>query len=86
MATKRNSSVGLDLGQAADFTALVVTERTASDKGDSPSIYSIRHLQRFPLGTSYLTIADDVAALVRSRLSGCLLAIDATGVGSRWLS
>src|SRR5262245_15267860 len=48
---------GLDLGLAAEFTALAVLERTRvpdpTDPERTVGHYAVRHLQRFPLGTSY---------------------------------
>lgn len=87
--------VGLDLGQAQDFTALAVVERTvpppvpppadpplAAQRSPCPAEYTLRHLQRWHLGTKYTAIADDVAALLlRPPLPGCRLVVDATGVG-----
>src|SRR5205809_3831505 len=71
--------VGLDLGQAADFTALSVLEQDSS----LPANYRARHVQRFQLGTSYPAIVERVARHVRQApLRGCTsLAVDATGVG-----
>ncbi len=46
--------LGLDLGQAQDYTALGILERDGSSKGDRE--YQLRHLDRFPLGTSYPAI------------------------------
>jgi phage FluMu gp28-like protein len=66
--------VGLDLGQAADYTAIAVVEWT-------PDALKVRHLQRFQLGTVYPAIVDEVEGLM-SRLPGSPeLAVDATGVG-----
>jgi Terminase RNaseH-like domain len=83
----RSSSVtfclGLDLGQAADFSALAVLQ---TEERDPPRTYAGRHLQRWPLGTSYPQIATDVAQLA-ARLAQdgpareVWLAVDATGVG-----
>src|SRR5215211_4303863 len=42
--------VGLDLGQANDYTAIAVVEETG-ERGESP--LHIRHLERPPLGTYY---------------------------------
>src|SRR5262245_52339349 len=53
--------LGLDLGQAADFTALAVVERDASDARS----LAVRHLVRFPPGTPYGAIGDAVAGVVR---------------------
>ena len=66
--------VGLDLGQAADYTAIAVVEWT-------PDALKVRHLQRFQLGTAYPAIVDDVAALMSRLPEYPELAVDATGVG-----
>jgi hypothetical protein len=89
--------VGLDLGQAADYTALAVLKRSlVLDEAGAPLrtirhepvfSYVCNHLVRFELGTSYPTIVAAVAALVRRpelRPVATLdprLVIDATGVG-----
>lgn len=72
---------GLDLGQAQDYSALAIVE--AGPVGPDQT-FDVRHLHRWPLGTRYPAIVDDVAALlaapeVRGRVR---LAIDATGVGA----
>jgi hypothetical protein len=66
--------VGLDLGQANDFTAIAVIEAAAGD-------LHVRHLQRFR--ALYPDVADRVGALMDSpQLEGkASLVIDATGVG-----
>lgn len=89
--------LGLDLGQAQDYTALAVVERTTH--AGRPREHAVRHLKRWPLGTPYPAIVAEVAALVRrvnaSRARPRLevfdgfdlplpvgtLAVDATGVG-----
>ena len=70
--------VGLDLGQAQDYTALAVVERTEGGERH------VRHLERFPLGTTYPAIVERVAALLsREPLAGdAELVVDATGVGA----
>jgi hypothetical protein len=75
--------VGLDLGQTADFTALAVLERPALPRGSDKTVYGLRHLQRFPLGTAYTRIVPAVAKLVTaSPLAGHVsLVVDQTGVG-----
>jgi hypothetical protein len=97
--------VGLDLGQAQDYTALAVLERsrwvpeplvTYGAMGRVETIagpttlfppaserrYAARHLERFPLGTSYPAIVDRVVALfARVPLTNSTLAVDETGVG-----
>jgi len=77
---------GLDLGQAADFTALAVLEQTRiEDPYDPPRTqrhYAVRHLQRFALGTPYTTTCEEVASTFWDRpLAGTTLAVDQTGVG-----
>lgn len=70
---------GLDLGQARDYSALAIAE--AQGNGQD-RIYSIRHLQRWPLQTSYPTICAEATDLFkREPLKGAPLIADATGVG-----
>ena len=72
--------VGLDLGQAQDYTALAIIE--ASDE-EQPTMH-LRHLQRYPLGTPYPTIVAGVDALMAREELGAdaELVVDATGVGA----
>jgi hypothetical protein len=76
-------TIGLDLGQAADFSAMAVLERTsAGEDGIGLAEYAVRHLQRFPLGTAYTAIVPAVAAIASSGpLRGAPLVVDQTGVG-----
>jgi hypothetical protein len=69
----------LDLGQTTDFTAIAVLERSVS----AETIYSLRHLLRVHLGTSYTSIIELVAKLLdTSPLGGCsTLVVDETGLG-----
>src|SRR5215217_4146627 len=76
----RRYSVGVDLGQASDFTAIAVLEKTIappetamfSPVGESPSnrliegraLYDLVYLKRPKLGTPYDTIARRVADLI----------------------
>jgi len=76
--------VGLDLGQAQDFTALCVLERhyprwAAAELPD----YHVSYLHRWPLGTAYPSIVADVKTLAGSPpLRGqASIAVDQTGVG-----
>ncbi len=74
--------VGLDLGTLADYTAAVVLERPWALPGAPDPVYQLRHLHRWPLGTSYLQVAAGVAELLkRPPLPGCDLVVDATGAG-----
>jgi hypothetical protein len=78
---------GLDLGQSADPTALVIAERLTvevKEEGKEPRhAYHVRHVERFPLGTSYPSIVQQVKdVLERPSLMGRVtLALDYTGVG-----
>lgn len=72
-------TLGLDLGQAQDYTALVIVDRAPDAKGTR---YAVPHIQRWPLGTPYPTIVNNVAAIMQSpQLVECTLVVDATGVG-----
>jgi hypothetical protein len=78
--------LGLDLGQAADFSALAVLERQVEQPADAlqrpVSNYLLRHLKRWPLRTSYTQIVADMAELVQQPpLSRPVLAVDQTGAG-----
>lgn len=65
--------VGLDLGQASDYTALSVIESKENQ-------FQVRHLQRYKLGTSYPVIVADVGK-VMATLPDSILVVDNTGVG-----
>jgi hypothetical protein len=68
-------TLGLDLGQAQDYSALVIVEHDGERS-------TVPHIQRWPLGTSYPRIVQDVAVLrATPALAGCALVVDATGVG-----
>jgi Terminase RNaseH-like domain len=76
--------VGLDLGQAHDYTGLVVTEWTWHPPDGKR--YAVRAIQRLPLGTSYPTVASHITAIVASLRtehpsSSVDLIVDFTGVG-----
>jgi hypothetical protein len=74
--------VGLDLGQARDFSAVVANDAHHGRGGDVH--HSITFLHRFPLGTSYPDVVDGVASLMRqlpARRRTPALVCDATGVG-----
>ncbi len=75
-------TLGLDLGKAKDYTALVILERHGEDE---QAEFRARHLQRFPLGTSYPAIVASVASVtLREPLGGTKprLTVDETGVGA----
>ena len=68
--------VGVDLGKASDFTALAVARRREKS-------WEVPHLERLPLGTSYVDAVAHVAALVtRPEVEGAYLVVDQTGVGA----
>ena len=88
--------MGLDLGQARDYTALAIIEKVMPD-GDVP-LYEkteppmppephvhVRYLERFPLGTPYPDVVRRVAGskkeLEKTSGSTVPLIVDATGVG-----
>jgi hypothetical protein len=78
--------IGLDLGQAAEYTALAVLERTAQqippESGEWAWHYAVRHLQRFPLGTPYGQVLLTLKELTRDpALSESTLVMDQTSVG-----
>jgi hypothetical protein len=79
--------VGLDLGQAADYTALAVLEKTEALDAHPPRTivrkYAVRHLERLALGTAYPAVVTRVLALVaRPPLAACRLGVDLTGGGT----
>jgi hypothetical protein len=71
---------GLDLGQTQDYTASIVLE--AHGEGDTRT-YDARHIEPWPLGTSYPSIVQAVRSMLnRPPLHGqCTLVVDHTGVG-----
>jgi hypothetical protein len=95
-----NFIAGLDLGQVADYSALVVAERIlpplpplsdaqrlgltrAPEPPTTALAYHLRHIQPYPLGTSYPTIVTGVKALLQKLVSrgATILVADATGCG-----
>jgi len=78
-----NFFLGLDLGQAQDYTALAVVERKEFRYEAKPCEYHIRHLERPKLGTPYPAIVEKVQDLMQSPqlLNRTALVVDATGVG-----
>lgn len=70
--------IGLDLGQAQDPTALAVIER----RGDIKTGFChVPQLKRYPIGTSYGAIVEEMAGKMRQAPEGTRLIVDATGVG-----
>jgi hypothetical protein len=84
MATMQPTyTIGLDLGQAHESTAMVVMERSPSTDPSTPAVYSLRHAQRFTLGTPYTAIVPAVAELAATVMKNghTTLVVDQTGVG-----
>jgi len=83
--------VGVDLGQARDFTAVAALERAEVVGEWDPVTYAyrkyaelrLRYLERMPLGTTYPRVAERVAKItLTAEMAGrCSLVVDATGVG-----
>jgi hypothetical protein len=78
--------VGLDLGQAQDYTAMAVLTRPLLVGGEQGEArrppYAVPHLQRFPLGTPYPRIVAAVLDLLCTpQLRGSFVVADQTGVG-----
>lgn len=77
---KERFVLGVDIGQAHDFTALVILERAENE-------LHVRHAERLPLGMNYPWQVERVAALVGSpqMAQNVLVAADATGwAGPSW--
>src|SRR5215213_3342673 len=71
--------VGLDLGKESDPTALAVV----SVGGHDHARLDLVHLERYPLGTPYTSVANRVVVLLRNlRLLFPELVVDSGGVGS----
>jgi hypothetical protein len=83
--------VGVDLGQARDYTAIAVVERAELQGEWEAGVWAwrkdimlrLRFLERVPLGTPYPEVVERVVQVTRSsQLAGrCHLAVDGTGVG-----
>ena len=77
-------TLGLDLGQAHDYTALTIIRKYPVP---SPARYEVPWLERYPLGTSYPAIVAAVAGRCRQLVAQGVregvpdLIVDATGVG-----
>jgi hypothetical protein len=77
-------TVGVDIGQRRDPTAIAVVEQ---EHRNTETHHMVRYLQRLPLGSPYPAVAERVAAVVRgvhTATSGeaPTLYVDATGVGT----
>lgn len=83
-------ALAVDLGQSSDPTAIAILENRHVEevawRGDTvgtSDLFAVRHLQRLPLGLSYLEVVAEVSRLLRRPplTEGCELVIDETGVG-----
>ncbi len=72
-------TMGVDVGQVADPTALVVADPDGP-AGNPATRYLVRHLERLPLGTDYPVVALRIAQVA---VGACSQAHDQTGVGRR---
>lgn len=60
-------TVGIDIGQKRDPTAIAVVEvRERTTGHTSEAMHITRHLERLPLGTSYPKIAERLAVIVKN--------------------
>jgi len=57
--------IGVDLGQANDYTAIAVLERQADPATPRQDTYQVRHLDRLPLGTPYPEQVQTVGTIVQ---------------------
>ena len=75
-----NFFLWLDLGPAADYSALIIAEHSPTPRGPR---YDVRHIERFRLGTSYPeVVAQTMRFLGTPPLTyNTPLVLDATGVG-----
>ncbi len=64
--------IGADLGQAVDYSAI-----SAIEAGEH---LDLRHIERLPLGKSYVDVVDRLVG-IKAALPGSRLVIDGTGVG-----
>ncbi len=84
--------LGLDLGQARDYSAIAVVERLVELTGARDAVTYIdqtrtriivRHLERIPLRTEYPDVVERVRAVAQSyRDRNLQIVMDATGVGA----
>jgi len=74
--------VGLDLGQALDFTAMVVLHRrTVITESEKYREYDCPNIHRWPLGTTYPAIVADLHVKLAKLPDKPVLVVDGTGCG-----
>ena len=81
-----NLTIGIDIGQKRDPTALCVSQgQWRDEEGRTESHFVIRHLERLPLGTPYPQVADRIARVtdqIRAKTGESpTVFVDGTGVG-----
>lgn len=79
-------TIGVDVGQKRDPTALCVAEPESRAVGERVEThFLIRHLERLPLGTRYPRVAQRVARITGQVMARTgespMIFVDATGVG-----
>jgi len=80
--------IGVDIGQSVDHSAIAVVARVLTletSEWAAMPLYVVPYLRRFPLGTAFHAIEEEVAALWGSeylRYTNNSIAVDKTGVGS----
>lgn len=80
-------TIGLDLGQRQDFSAIAVVQRRDERRAYTTSVFhsmALRLIERVPLGTPYPMVVERVREMVDNpALEGqCRVVVDATGVGA----
>lgn len=85
-----NLTIGVDLGQINDHSALAIVERleeqSASELAGLTVLdhHHVRYLKRWDLGTEYKQVVKDTGDLMRrGNLLDAVIVIDATGVGKK---
>jgi hypothetical protein len=76
-------TIGVDLGQSFDPTAIAVVRKLRQRVGDP--IFQVGHLQRLPLQTPYPGVVSHVRGMLTRLPEGTDLVLDYTGVGRPWL-
>ena len=78
--TNSKYTIGVDLGQAQDFTAICVLESLPNPEGEDKKIlYALKHLERFK-DVSYPDVVKRVQTII-GKLGQSDLVVDATGCG-----
>jgi hypothetical protein len=72
-------TIGVDLGQSYDPTAIAVVRKLRPRVGDP--IYQVGHLERLPLQTPYPGVVSHVGRMLARLQEGAELVLDYTGVG-----